>query len=63
MFLCMLHDLIKLATIHLTTMSWIMRQIYRWEISALYSLWNLFRGEFTGSGDENAIILNDFDGD
>ncbi|KAG7562532.1 hypothetical protein FFLO_02006 [Filobasidium floriforme] len=45
MFLSVMQDLIGLSTLHLTVISWIMRQIYRWEVSAMYSLWNLFRGK------------------
>lgn len=45
MFLSVLQDLIGLSTLHLTVISWIMRQIYRAEVEAMYSLWNLFRGE------------------
>lgn len=45
MFLSVLQDLISLSALHLTVISWMMRQIYRWEVSAMYSLWNLFRGE------------------
>jgi hypothetical protein len=45
MFLSVVQDLIGLSTLHLTVISWIMRQLYRWEVSAMYSLWNLFRGE------------------
>jgi phosphatidylinositol glycan class Q protein len=45
MFLSVMQDLIGLSALHLTVISWIMRQIYRWEVSAMYSLWNLFRGK------------------
>ena len=45
MFLSVLKDIIGLSTLHLSTISWIMRQVYRAEVSAMYTLWNLFRGE------------------
>lgn len=38
-------DLTSLATLHLKAASGIMSRVYRWELSALYSLWNVFRGE------------------
>jgi phosphatidylinositol glycan class Q protein len=48
MFLSVLKDIIGLSTVHLSTISWIMRQVYRAEVSAMYTLWNLFRGELNG---------------
>jgi hypothetical protein len=48
MFLSVLKDIIGLSTLHLSTISWIMRQVYRAEVSAMYTLWNLFRGKSSG---------------
>lgn len=44
-FFAVVGDLIAAATAHLWLGGQITRRLWRWELSSLYSLWNLFRGK------------------
>lgn len=47
MFISALSDMTSLATLHLRLATRLSGAIYRAEMASLYTLWNLFRGEFT----------------
>ena len=46
-FCCIFSDILHLVTAHLRFADMLVALVYRWEMSSLYSLWNLFRGEIS----------------
>jgi hypothetical protein len=43
--LALFHDVMRLATLHISVLAWFTHEVYRWELYLLAALWRLFRGK------------------